>query len=343
MKLARSLLCQEMTEEVAMSIRIVPALVLGLLFVMQSGVASAQAVDEASETVRNTVITRLQDTNGFEHVTPTVEGGVVTLEGEVASLWHVDQAIERVRKARGVQSVISYLTVVRGETDESVRNAVAGRIRAYVHYSIFDSIDLSVVDGALTLSGYVTEEIRVRELGRLASRVTGVRTLDNRIEVLPASVFDAQLRRRLAGAIYGHPLFSHLSFQTAPPLHIVVKNSNVILTGVVNSEAQRTLAEHIVLSTFGVLGVENHLRLDSEMTGVGRGIWDRGVGGSVGAQSPEPRAPVFRSSGLTPRACGDEGFASPRITLAEIVRASACGQSTSSPTPFRKIPRTITR
>ena len=118
----------------------------------------------------------------------------------------------------------------------------------------------------MTLTGYVTETYRVKEIGRLASHVTGVRTLDNRLKVLPASIFAAQLRTRLAVTIYNHPVFSHLAFQTNPPLHIVVKNSRVILTGVVNSETQRTLAEHLVLGTFGVLGVENRLALDRELT-----------------------------------------------------------------------------
>ena len=241
-------------------------LLVGLLSIGTTDRLDAQAADGSSDGLSATIEAKLHKNDGFERVTATVDNGVVTLDGSVASLWHVDQAIERTRKVRGVQSIISYLTVEDGESDEWLRKAVAKKIRSYVFYTVFDSVDLSVDDGSVILTGYVTEPYRVKEIGRLASHVTGVRTLDNRLEVLPASIFDAQLRTRLAVTIYNHPVFSHLAFQTNPPLHIVVKNSRVILTGVVNSETQRTLAEHLVLSTFGVLGVENRLALDRELS-----------------------------------------------------------------------------
>lgn len=247
-------------------LRLMPLLLIALLSAGTPAIVGAQTAGTSDDELRAAVAERLQNENGFEGVTVTVDNGVATLNGTVASLWHVDQAIERARKTKGVQSVISYLTIVDGESDEWLRKEVAKKIRSYVFYTIFDSVDLQVDGGNVVLTGYVTEEYRVREIGRLASHVTGVRTIDNRIEVLPASIFDAQLRTRLALAIYNHPLFSSLAFQTDPPLHIVVKNSNVILTGVVNSRAQRTLAEHIALSTFGVLGVDNQLKLDSELT-----------------------------------------------------------------------------
>lgn len=247
-------------------LRVMPLALIALLSAGAPAILAAQTAGASNDELRTAIVERLQDKDGFERVTLTVDDGVVTLNGTVASLWHVDQAIERTRKTKGVQSVVSYLTIEQGESDEWLRAEVAKKIRSYVFYTIFDSVDLQVDDGNVVLTGYVTEEYRAEEIARLASHVTGVRTLDNRIEVLPASIFDGQLRTKLAVAIYNHPLFSHLAFQTNPPLHIVVKNSRVILTGVVNTEAQRTLAEHIALSTFGVLGVNNRLALDSELT-----------------------------------------------------------------------------
>jgi len=49
-----------------------------------------------------------------------------------------------------------------------------------------------------------------------------------------------------------------------PPIHIVVKHGRVTLTGVVISEVERRKAEQIARSIFGVLSVENKLRLERE-------------------------------------------------------------------------------
>jgi len=52
--------------------------------------------------------------------------------------------------------------------------------------------------------------------------------------------------------------------QVNPPIHVVVENGHVTLAGVVNSEVERRKAETVARATFGVLGVTNSLRLDSD-------------------------------------------------------------------------------
>ncbi len=230
------------------------------------GPAFANAGQTVGDTeLRTRIVDRLDDKR-FDHVTVQVINGVATLEGHVASLWLKEQAVEKARKTKRVASVVDRLVIVNGESDEAVRNKVATKIRRYVSYTIFDSVDIDATDGRVALTGFVSQPYKVNDIGRLASQVMGVQTVDNRIETLPASIFDAQLRTELAVRIYNHSLFSSLAFQPQPPLHIVVKNSRVILTGVVNSEVQRKSAEHIVLGTFGVLSVDNRLKLDSETT-----------------------------------------------------------------------------
>lgn len=243
---------------------VIGALLTGVLLTI--GPALAEASQTAGDTeLRSRVVERLDDSD-YDHVTVTSVNGVVTLEGEVASLWNKEKAVERAGKTKGVASVVDRLVVMSGESDEAVREMVATKVRRYVFFTIFDSVDVGTTDGQVTLFGYVNQPYKATEIGKLVSRVPGVQAVDNRIEVLPASIFDAQLRTELAVRIYNHPLFSSLAFQPQPSIHIVVKNSRVILTGVVNSEVQRRSAEHIVRSTFGVLNVENRLKLDSETT-----------------------------------------------------------------------------
>jgi osmotically-inducible protein OsmY len=48
-----------------------------------------------------------------------------------------------------------------------------------------------------------------------------------------------------------------------PPIHIVVENGNVTLTGAVGTELERVKAGMIARQVFGVMGVENDLKVAS--------------------------------------------------------------------------------
>ena len=66
----------------------------------------------------------------------------------------------------------------------------------------------------------------------------------------------------IANTLYRDPTFSNYASQAIPPIHIVVRNSSVLLTGVVNSEVERRKAETIVRNIPGILGVQNALRIE---------------------------------------------------------------------------------
>jgi len=164
-----------------------------------------------------------------------------------------------------VKSVVPDRAVMRSESDEMLANEIAKRVRQYVFYTIYDDIEASVHDGVVTLTGKVTMPYKASEIGDLVSRVPGVREVDNRISTLPVSTFDDQLRATIASQIYRDPLFWNYAIQVNPPIHIVVENGHVTLTGVVNSEVERRKAEMVARTTFGVFSVDNQLRLESEI------------------------------------------------------------------------------
>ena len=82
--------------------------------------------------------------------------------------------------------------------------------------------------------------------------------------MLPVSFFDDELRFRIARAIYGNPTFWHYAAMANPPIHIVVENGHVTLTGVVNSNVERALARSLATG-FGSFSVTNDLKTDAEM------------------------------------------------------------------------------
>ena len=130
--------------------------------------------------------------------------------------------------------------------------------------NMLDDISASVEDGVVTLTGHVTMPYKKEDLARRVSRVAGVNVVENKIQVLPVSIFDDQLRFRIARAIYGNPAFWHYANMAQPPIHIVVKNGHVTLSGVVNSNVERALARSLATG-FGAFDVTNALKTDDEM------------------------------------------------------------------------------
>ena len=164
------------------------------------------------------------------------------------------------------KSLVTDLTVTRSDGDAMLANEIAKRIRQYVFYTIYDDVEGSVHDGVVTLTGKVTMPHKASDIGNLVARIPGVREVDNKIATLPVSTFDDQLRVSIARQIYRDPMFWNYAIQVNPPIHIVVENGHVTLTGVVNSEVERRKAETVARTTFGVFSVDNQLRLDREMS-----------------------------------------------------------------------------
>ena len=98
----------------------------------------------------------------------------------------------------------------------------------------------------------------------MTSKVPGVQKIVNQIETLPASMMDDDLRDALAAAIYRHPMFAQFAIQRVPPIHLIVRHGHVTLTGVVNNELERRVAEMKARETFGSFSVVNQLALESE-------------------------------------------------------------------------------
>jgi hyperosmotically inducible protein len=145
-----------------------------------------------------------------------------------------------------------------------VARDVTGQVNRYPNFTVFDDVNVSVREGKVTLTGKVTMPHKRGDLERRISRVQGVAQVDNRLEVLPVSTADDNLRYRLARAIYSHPTFWKYAAMSNPPIHIVVDGGRVTLTGVVHTELERALARSIASTVFGVFSLDNRLKTDVE-------------------------------------------------------------------------------
>jgi hyperosmotically inducible periplasmic protein len=148
--------------------------------------------------------------------------------------------------------------------DLQVFKDVATAITHYTRFTIFDNVDVEVKDGAVTLTGDVTMPYKRDELEKRIAKVDGVRRVTDQIKVLPASLSDDQLRYRIARAIYNNPNFWNYAIAPNPPIHIIVEHSHVVLTGVVNSDLDRLLAQSLA-QQFPALSVKSDLKTDAEV------------------------------------------------------------------------------
>jgi osmotically-inducible protein OsmY len=72
---------------------------------------------------------------------------------------------------------------------------------------------------------------------------------------------DDQLRRRLYRSIYGYAPLQKYALGVQQPIRIIVKNGNVTLEGVVDSEADKNTAGIRAKTVSGVFGVTNNLQV----------------------------------------------------------------------------------
>jgi hyperosmotically inducible protein len=128
------------------------------------------------------------------------------------------------------------------------------------YYGVFDNLAYSVNGAEVTLLGQVTRPTLKSDAENVVKRIEGVTRVENKIQVLPLSPIDSQIRRATFRSIYGEPgLSTKYAYQAIPPIHIIVDNGKVTLEGVVDSEADKNLAGLRANQVSGVFSVTNNL------------------------------------------------------------------------------------
>lgn len=131
------------------------------------------------------------------------------------------------------------------------------------YYGVFDNLAFRVEDGGETvrLMGQVVRPTLKSDAGNVVRRVEGVERVINEIEVLPLSFNDDRIRLATYRAIYGYPGLDRYALQPVPPIHIIVRNGDVTLEGVVANEMDYNLAYMRANGVSGVFSVTNNLRV----------------------------------------------------------------------------------
>ena len=112
-----------------------------------------------------------------------------------------------------------------------------------------------------------------------------MKSVTNKIDVLPVSGFDDDLRFRIARAIYNNANFWGYGSMVNPPIHVIVEHGRVTLEGVVNNntDAAITVTPELAVEGSGLQVIaapaEKTLRVDahSEARAVGGEEYERRV------------------------------------------------------------------
>jgi hyperosmotically inducible protein len=161
------------------------------------------------------------------------------------------------------------------------------------YYGVFDFLAFSYDMGTVTLMGYAYQSTLKPDAVRAAKRASGVDDVIDKIEELPVSQFDDDLRWKTYYAIYRDPFLSRYApgggllwghrhrfgagfHAMGPsrfpgmeplgdyPLHIIVEHGTITLLGVVDSESDKTVAGMRARGVPGAFGVENELVVEQE-------------------------------------------------------------------------------
>jgi len=132
------------------------------------------------------------------------------------------------------------------------------------YYGLFDNLAFRVEGYKVTLLGEVTRPSLKTDAEAVVKRIEGVESVDNQIEVLPLSPNDDRIRLAVYRAVYRQAGLSRYALQSVPPIHIIVKNGNVRLEGVVATEADKNIAGIQVRGVSGVFSVNNNLRVEKQ-------------------------------------------------------------------------------
>jgi len=150
------------------------------------------------------------------------------------------------------------LTLLAADLVKEVRHELV----TLPYYGVFDNLAYRVDGSKVTLFGQVRDPKLKSDAERAVKSIEGVSAIDNQIEVMPLSPMDDQTRMAVYRAIYSKSSLQRYQFGAVPPIHIIVKNGDVTLEGVVANEMDKNVAGIAGNGVGSVHKVNNNLRTD---------------------------------------------------------------------------------
>jgi hyperosmotically inducible periplasmic protein len=168
-----------------------------------------------------------------------------------------------------------------------IAGEVQKKLGRLTNFTVFDWITFGFHGKILVLKGYASRPILKSDAANAVKGIPGIESVDNQIEVLPLSPNDDRIRAAVYNRIYTQPTLRKYNANQGslaralgpggrsvalmaggitndPPMgfhaiHIIVKNGNVTLYGVVNNQMDSSIAGMQANSAPGAFSVDNDL------------------------------------------------------------------------------------
>jgi osmotically-inducible protein OsmY len=244
--------------------RAAAVLVLGTVFMFMGRPSVAQA-EGSPDTEIQADVTKALDNQKFKDVKIAVQNGVVTLTGTVGLYAEKEDADNKAHHRKNVKGVQNLIEVAGPTVDDvTLRNKLSEKL-AYdrVGYGTiaFNAFTIGVQNGVVTLGGVAYGPTDKDSAVSLVSNYPGVKDVVDNIEVAPVSPMDDRIRQATARAVYGAPQLNKYAIDPAKPIRITVVNGNVTLSGMVDNQGDKDVANIRANGVPGVFKVINNLQV----------------------------------------------------------------------------------
>ena len=223
--------------------------------------ATAGNIEQAT-TAQRAIQQALREEGDLRRLEVAVAGSEATLTGLVPHLFAKNEAIRLALEVDGIETVVSEIELPEPVPDADLAKDVANVITDYVHYTMWDYLDVWVNEGVVTLAGAVTpDRDKKGDLYKKIARIPGIQDYVDRIQILSVSSEDERIRAGIENRIFRSDHFDRYYGQIHPPFAILVHNSVVTLKGYVRNQIEYLEMERLIIQMGNVLRVDNQLEV----------------------------------------------------------------------------------
>ncbi len=226
---------------------------------------SVPAVFAQNDSDMQAAVQKALSASRFKGIQASVQGGVVTLTGNVDVVAKKLDADQKAHHVHGVSAVRNDIQVEGGEMSDQQLQQKLQKAITYdmVGYGTvpFDAISVQVENGVATLGGHAYGPVDASDAVAVVANTKGVRDVVNNIQIDPVSPMDDHIRLAVFRKVYGFPMLNQYLIDPAKPIRIQVANGHVTLYGTVDTQAQKEAAGIQANSVAGVFSVTNDLEV----------------------------------------------------------------------------------
>jgi hyperosmotically inducible periplasmic protein len=144
--------------------------------------------------------------------------------------------------------------------DAKLHEKVRHELAMLPYVSEYDFISFTMADRKIILTGWTVRQTNRSEAYNVVKGLPGVESVTNNIEVLPLGSMDMRVRAGVRANL--QRMLSRYFWGSGSSIKIVVKNGNVILLGMMASQADIDVATIQANSVSGAFKVFNMLRIE---------------------------------------------------------------------------------